>query len=450
MQTLPLEGSSIILHFRRLFSKNVFDHAVVLLLGALLLVGRRTVCAALRIMGLAGEKRFHKYHRVLSEARWSLLQGARILLELLVGSLCGADAPLVFALDETLERRRGDHIAAKGVYYDAVRSSRHQKVKSTGLRWVCMMLLTRIPWAHRVWALPFLTVLAPSGRYFEQRGKTPKKITDWARQMILQVAHWLKGRTLVVVADSAYSTLELLGAVRDRVTFITRLRLDAALYAEPRPRPPGRSGRPPAKGERLPSLGQVLVDPATEWQPLVVPQWYDQKDVQVEVSSGVALWYHKGHQPLPIRWVLLRDPENKKDPAALLSTDVSLSAEAILNYFICRWTVEVTFEEVRARLGVESQRQWSDPAIGRTTPALLALFSITTLWADSLNQTAPLQVAQAAWYEKTLPTFSDALSAVRSQIWEHRDWGTSDPPEDMLQIPRHQLKDLMAILTRAA
>lgn len=450
MHTLPQEGSDIILHFRGLFSKNVFAHVKVLCLGALLSIGRRTVCAALRVLGLGDEKRFHKYHRVLSKARWSLLAGARILLHLLVSTFCAATGPLVFALDETLERRRGARIKARGVYYDPVRSSKQQKVKSTGLRWLSLMLLCHVPWAGRVWALPFFTVLAPSERYFQQIGKAHKKLTRWAAQMLGQLSRWLKGRTLVVVADSTYAALELLHAVHNRLTFITRLRLDAALYAFPRPRPAGRPGPAPAKGARLPSPQQVLQDPLTQWQTLVVPQWYNEPNVAVQVVSEVALWYHKGTPPVPIRWVLLRDEDGKKEPACLLSTNVDLPAAEIINYFIRRWTIEVTFEESRAHLGVETQRQWSDSAIERSTPCLLALFSITALWADSLQKSAPLAVQATSWYHKERPTFCDALSAVRSQIWQQRDWGTSSETDDLLQIPRRVLNELTSILARAA
>lgn len=450
MQPIPQEGSGIILQFRLLFSKKVFAHVVALLCGSLLAIGRHTVCAALRFMGLGEEKRFHKYHRVLSLVKWSALKASRILLELLVKCFCTQEEPLVFGIDETIERRRGEKIKAKGIYRDPVRSSKSHFVKCSGLRWMCMMLLANVPWAGRVWALPFLSVLAPSERYCEQQGKSHKTIADWARQMILQLSRWLKGRTLIVVADSTHAALELLAAVRCHVTFITRLRLDAALYEPPPPGKPGKRGRCPLKGKRLPSLQQLLEDPATEWQTLLLPQWYDEQDVTLRVTTGTALWYHSGMTPVLIRWVLLRDPEGKKNPAALLSTNTQLSAEKIITYFIRRWTVEVTFEETRAHVGIETQRQWSDRAIERSTPCLLGLFSITALWADSLHKTHPIDVQQTAWYKKKLPTFSDALAAVRKQIWQQKNFCISDEKDDIIKIPRHLLNELTDILCRAA
>ena len=449
MQTLPLEGSNIILQFRFLFSKKVFGHVITLLIGSLLAVGKRTVCAVLRFMGLQGEKRFHKYHRVLSLVNWSLLKGAKTLLFLLVGTFCSADQPIVIGIDETIERRRGDKINAKGIYRDPVRSSKSHFVKCSGLRWICMMLLAKIPWAERVWALPFLCALAPSERYHQQQGKRHKTITDWARQMIFQVHRWLK-RPIVVVADSTYSVIDLLAKVRPHVTFITRLRMDAALYELPAEKQPGKAGRPALKGKRLPNLTEVLCSEHTRWQSIVVPQWYNDKEVPMQIATGTALWYHSGMDPVPIRWVLLRDPAGKKEPAALLCTDLELGAGEVIDFFIQRWTVEVTFEESRAHLGVETQRQWSDEAIARSTPCLMGLFSITALWADAIQKTKPIEVEQSAWYEKQRPTFSDALAAVRGQLWRERDFCMSDDKDKMVQIPQSWLSAVLNLLIRAA
>ncbi|MCA1718103.1 MAG: transposase [Actinobacteria bacterium] len=182
--------------------------------------------------GLDQHKRFHRYHRVLSHASWSSREASRILLGLLLEAFVG-EGPLILGIDETLERRWGKKISAKGVYRDPVRSTHENFVKSSGLRWVCVMLLVEIPWTTRVWALPFLSALAPSERYAAQRGKRHKKITEWAWQLLLEVRRWYPKREIVAVADSAYASLKLLFRCRSLsrpVTFITRLRLDAALY----------------------------------------------------------------------------------------------------------------------------------------------------------------------------------------------------------------------------
>ena len=248
------------------------------------------------------------------------------------------------------------------------------------------MLLTPISWANRVWALPFLTVLAPSEGYNKKNRKRHKKLSDWARQMLLQLSRWLPNRLIIIVADSSYAVIELLAAVRDHVCVITRLRLDAALYDFVPPHPKSGAGRPRKKGERLKNLQNLLDDPATEWTKLVIPQWYNHGSVQMLVATGTAIWYHSGMMPLPIRWVIIKDPEGVIKSTALLSTKLDLDPDKIINAFIQRWTVEVTFEELRAHLGVESQRQWSNLAITRSTPILMTLFSIITLWADELNR----------------------------------------------------------------
>ena len=208
--------------FAPLFSNPVFKQVQVLLLGALLTPGKRTVTAALRIMGLSQEKNYHKYHRVLSRARWSPRKAARcLLLQLLSRFAPDPEAPLVFGLDDTIERRRGKKIKAKGIYRDPVRSSKSHFVKTSGLRWLSMMLLVKISWAQHVWALPFLTVLAPSERYHEEQGQHHKTLTDYARQMILQVRRWLPRHKLIFVGDNSFSALAFLASVAEVATFIT-------------------------------------------------------------------------------------------------------------------------------------------------------------------------------------------------------------------------------------
>ena len=421
MPTLPAEYNTILKAFASLFSKRVWLQAQVLVLGAILAPGQRTVTAVLRIMGLSSEKHFQNFHRVLNRAVWSSREASRVLLELLV-AVFAIIGPVVLGLDDTIERRRGAQIKAKGIYRDPVRSSHSHFVKASGLRWLSLMLLAPIPWAKRVWALPFLTVLAPSERYYEKRKRAHKKLTDWARQALLQVRRWLPGRKLVVVMDAGYAAIDFLWQVAklaNPITLIARFRLDAALY-EPAPeRKPGQNGRPRKKGKRLPTLEQVLEDTRTSWKKVVIPNWYGEGRREVEIASSTAVWFHSGMPPLPIRWVLIRDPLGKFKAQALLCTDLNEEPEQILKWFVMRWQLEVTFHEVRDHLGVETQRQWSDWAIARTTPALLGLFSLVTLLANTHAQNGNIPVRQAAWYRKPLPSFSDALALVRQEVWQH-------------------------------
>jgi hypothetical protein len=449
MRVLPPELRAVLVPFAPLFSRRVFEHALVLLVGTILVPGRRTVTAALRVMGQAHCAGFHRYHRVLSRATWSARHAAWVLLKMLLESFAPT-GPLVFGIDDTIERRWGRKIAARGIYRDPVRSSRGHFVKASGLRWMSLMLLTPIPWAGRVWALPFLTVLAPSERYASRAGKPHKTLLDWARQMVLQLRRWLPEREIIVVGDNTYAAIEWLDSVRRSATAITRLRLDAALYAPAPPRKPGTRGRPRKKGKRLPTLNEVLADPRTSWRRVQVSQWYGRTERELEIATGTALWYHSGLPVVPLRWVLVRDPQGELDPKAFLCTDLELDPVAILSHFVRRWQVEVTFEEVRAHLGVETQRQWSDLAIARTTPCLLGLFSLVALMAERLHARGALVVRQAAWYEKPVPTFSDALAAVRRQLWKQQSFSISPSETQITKIPRALLERLTDALAYAA
>lgn len=421
MLTLPSEYLTLIQVFAPLFSKRVWCHIQILVIGAILAPGKRTVTAVLRIMGLSQETHFQNYHRVLNRAVWSSLEISHRLLTLLVTTFA-AMGDVVLGLDDTIERRRGEQIKARGIYRDPVRSSHSHFVKASGLRWLSLMLLVPIPWAQRIWALPFLTTLAPSERYYQDRVRGQKVLTDWARQMLLQIRRWLPKRRLVLVADASFAVLVLLARMQrlaNPICMVVRFRLDAALYEPAPPRRPHQHGRTPSKGKRLPTLEQVLKDRKTVWKRVTVWHWYGERKRVVEITSATAGWYHSGMPIVPHRWVLIRDPKRTFKPHALLCTDLAVKPEQILKWFVMRWRVEVTFQEVRAHLGVETQRQWNEWAILRTTPALLGLFSLVTLLAHRLVKRDQLPARQSAWYAKRLPTFSDALGVVRQHLW-HR------------------------------
>jgi DDE superfamily endonuclease len=452
MDTLPPAMIPLVAPFAPLFSDRVWRHALVLVAGTLLAPGKRTVCAALRAAGLSHSKHFARYHRVLNRATWSSLAVARVLLGLLVAAFAPTGV-LVFGLDETIERRWGPRIAARGLYRDAVRSSKDYFVKVSGLRWLCLLLLVPLPWAERVWALPCLTVLAPSARHDRERGRRHKKLTDWARQVLLRLRRWLPDRAIVVVAASGYAAIELLARcarLADPITVITRLRLDAARYEPAPPRAPGQRGRPRLKGQRLPTLAARSADPATAWATITVADWYGEGARAVEVAADTAVWYHTGLPPVPIRWALIRDPQGRFDTQALLCTDPAVAPAQLLAWFVLRWRPEATFEEVRRHLGVETQRQWSDLAILRTTPALFGLFSLVALYAHPrMGPTGDL-VRQAAWYHQPFPTFSDALALVRREIWGRVAFCMSDRQADLVKVPRALLERFADTLCYAA
>ena len=452
MPTLPAAMITVLSAFAPLFSARVWAHAQVLVMGAILAPAQRTIAAALRVTGLAQVRQFHRYHRVLSRAAWSELAVGRVLLALLVAAFAPT-GPLLFGIDETLERRRGKRIAAKGIYRDPVRSSHSHFVKASGLRWVCLMLLVPIPWAAWTWALPVLTALAPSERYDREQGRRHKSLTDWARQLLLAVRRWWPERAIVAVADSTYAALEFLAACRSwraPVTVVTRLRLDAALYAPAPPRRPGQIGRPRLKGVRQPTLAAVAADPQIRWTAITVPQWYGTGARTIEIASATAVWYHSGLPPVPLRWVLIRDPQGTFATQALLCTDLAVAPAQILAWFVQRWQLEVTFEEARRHLGLETQRQWSAAAIRRTTPALLGLFSLITLLTHRTLPAPVSIVRHATWYHKREPTFADALALTHRDIWQHHAFSMSPCSGEIVKLPRAVLDRLTETLCYVA
>ncbi len=425
-------------------SPRVWSYAQVLITGAILARGQRTVTAVLRVMGLGDEPHFVNYHRVLQRAVWSSLAISGTLLFLLMQTFVPT-GPLLIGGDDTIERRWGLKIAARGIYRDPVRSSQSHFVKASGLRWLTLMLLVPVPFAQRVWALPFLTILAPSERYYEKKGRAHKKLTDWLRQALLQIRRWVPQRAVVFVADSSYAVIDLLACMTQLatpITMVVRFRLDAALYEPAAPRHPAQQGRTRKKGARLPTLAQVAANKQTRWQRHIVRYWYGELKRTIEITSGTAVWFHSGHPAVPIRWVVVRDPLGKFKTQALLCTDLQAQPQQIVEWFVQRWQLEVTFREVREHLGVETQRQWSALAIARTTPALLGLYSLITVLAHRLAQRGKVLTRRTAWYRKPRPTFSDALASVRYEVWRCPTFHTSQANHDIAKLPATVLKRL--------
>ena len=448
MPSLPPEMIVLLAPFAQLFSDRVWLHAQVLMAGAILAPGKRTVSSCLRVMGLAGESHFTNYHRVLNRATWSALQASKILLGVLVLVCVPLGATIVLGADDTVERRSGRKIKAKGCYRDAVRSSKKHVVRCFGLKWVALMLLVPVPWAQRVWALPFLTALCWPRKSPHHR--CHKTSVDWVRQRMKQVRRWLPQRLLVLVVDGGFAAVALALAGGDsQVTMVARLRLDAALYHPPAPAPAGTRGRKPLKGQRQRSLKVWAARSDPPWEELEV-DWYGGERKALWVFSRTARWYTPGQAPVAIRFVLVRDPEGKLQDAAFLCTDLQATPEQILHWVVMRWSVEVTFEEARAHLGLETQRQWSDPAIARTTPVLLGLFSLVTVLALRLGPSGQVPVETTAWYHKAEPTFSDCLTLVRRQLWRARYFVNSAAPAEYVQLPREAFEVLLNDLPLAA
>jgi len=451
MLSIPQEIRIVLFAFAPLFSTPVWQNATVLAIGAILCVGKRTVTSALKVMGLQHEKRFANYHRVLNRAKWNVLNGANILLGLII-CLVPPGWPLIIAVDETIERRKGKKIKAKGCYRDAVRSSQSKVVHCFGLKWICMMAIVPLPSSKRAWALPFLTVLAPSKNYHQAQNKRHKTTVDWTCQMIKQVRRWVPDRRIILIGDGAYAAVKLAlccCGLQVPVCLVSRLRLDPALYDFPPPDQPGKRGPKPKKGNRQTPLFEQIHDQSIQWTSIVI-DWYDGIKRELEFFSGISLWYTPGQNPVPIKWVVVRDPEGKLRTEAFFSTDLNASEKQILNWFVLRWNIEITFEEMCAHLGLETQRQWSDLAIARTTPVLFALFSMIVLMAVELSKSKTIKILTCAWYKKTDATFSDIIAFVRRHIWYFRNLTKSSQTHDSSYFQNNFLESILHVVCYAA
>ncbi|HYU76143.1 MAG TPA: transposase [Ktedonobacteraceae bacterium] len=441
--SLPSPIIAVLAYFEPLFTTPTWKKVVTLVVGTLLARGRRTVTAALRQMDQQMNGQFSLFHHVLNRARWSPLEVSRRLLQVLVGTFVYAGGTVEIVIDETLERRWGRKISKRGHWRDSLRSSKERAVSSSGLRWITMALVVTLPWTKLRWALPFLSVLATTPKVSEvlkQRHKTTARI---AQQLVSTVRRWLPQVAIKVIGDGAYSVIELgLTCLKQGVSLIAPLRLDARLFAPPPSPKPHQKGRPRVVGQRLPQLSTVLHDPNTPWETLTV-KWYGGTERKLDVTTGTALWYSTGTDPLPIRWILTRDPEGKREPKAYFSTDQAQSATEIVEDFVKRWPIEVTYEESRAHLGVETQRQWSDLAIERSTPCLFGLYSLVVLLGYALHPDGVIPVQQAAWYPKAQATFSDVLATVRQHVWAEVTFQTSPAHPDVCLVSRSDLNRLV-------
>lgn len=427
---------TILTEFATAFTAPTFRKVLVLVYGTILAPGRRTVAAALRAMGLADTPHFTNYHRVLNRAQWSTWVVSKLLLRLIIRLCLTEREALLLVIDETLERRQGPTIRYIAWFRDPLRSTAKRVSHALGIRWICLTVLVRVPWSQRPWALPFMTLPALSPTVSKRLGKPHRTLVEWADLMIQRVRRWQPEREIVLVGDGSYAAVVLVQRcqrLKRPVALVSRLRLDARLFDPPSPQPPSKRGPKPKKGARQSKLYERLVDPDTVWQTLPLP-WYGTRKT-VAYCTGTALWHVTGHDPVPIRWVLVRCPDDSFPPRALFCSDPTCSYLRILLLALARWNIEVTFQELRAHLGFETQRQWSQRAIERTTPCLFGLFSLVVLLARTLYPTT-LPIRTAAWYHKEQATFCDALAVVRRDLLALPNYTTSSADPDPVLIPR--------------
>jgi hypothetical protein len=425
MPNLPMPIISVLSIFLPLFSQPSFLNFLLLFQGHILCKGRRTITEILKQVGLRNIKNYSKYHDFFRKAKWSALKGAEILFLKLV-SLTPSE--ITISIDSTVERRKGPKIKGLGIQRDAVRSTKARKVLVPGLNWLVCAIHIKLPWCNQGWALPFLTILMPPERPLSSsknkkdlsKVRKHKTMNEWACQVAMLLRRWLgPSKKITIVADSAFATYILANTcIVLGITLVSRMRLDARLFDFP-PIPKQGRGRKRLVGKRLPTFKTMFEDPSLIWGKTEVVWYGGEKNNNIEILTGSCLWYGYGIRPVPLNWVLTRNLDNPKEqPVALFSTDIETLPTSIIETFVNRWQIEVTFEEVRRHLGMETQRQWSDNAIDRITPSILASYSIINLIALELHESTgeDIPIQTSSWYKKTHVTFSDVLAYVRMKI----------------------------------
>ena len=428
--------------FAPAMTKANFKHSLVLIYGAILTPGKRTVTSALKATGVT-DPNFDKYHRVLSRNKWSAKEVSFILLGLLIHYFIPKGGNITLIADETLERRQGKRIKIKGWYKDPIRSKGAKVVTSQGIRWLSIMLLVKTRWSSREWALPFFTVPTLSDKVCKKVKKTHRTSSWWVVYALEKISKRFPEHNITLIGDGGFAVVGLVSECqRLKVNLISRFRLDGGLYDFPGEQRSNKRGPKPKKGAKQLKLEDRLHHVETVWSKAIVP-WYAGTEKELFYTTGVSLWYTPKHNPVPIHWVLVKYQEEdartglkKWKASSYFCSDTSSSTPVseIIGGYASRWNIEVTFEELRAQLGFETQRQWSTRSIERTTPCLFGLFSIVVLIAHVLHpEKLPVETSQ--WYEKEEATFSDALGAVRSHLWGNLNYMKSSKQDDMRLIP---------------
>jgi DDE superfamily endonuclease len=420
MTTLPSAMLAVLAPFASVFhQERVFRKAITLLIGCILCVGGVTVCAALRALGLETDTAYCRFHRLLSRNQWNMLTASKILLQLIVNAFCSSI--LTFSIDDTIERRRGKKIKAKGIFKDPVGTGNGKHVTCSGLRWVPVMVLIKVPFMKRTVALPFIVPLSLSERSATKIGSRHKSPQRIAEQICHLLRRWFPDRTIVLVADSAYTTTGLFKACQKlNIQLVTRARSNLRFCQLAPPRT-GKRGRPRTKGDRLPSLKELRDSADLKWTQAVV-EGYGGVEEMKWLATLDCLWDSVEGGIIKVRLVFVKALEDDFDAPVfcLITSALLLSAEQIVGVYGMRWSQEVTHREVREHIGVETQRQWSDLAIQRTTPLLFGIYSLIFLFIHQLYGRDGVSPMQATWYQKKEPAFSDLLHSIRSTIREHQ------------------------------
>jgi hypothetical protein len=353
--SLPKAAEPLISCFSVAFSRRTFQRVIVLILGAILALRQRTVTNMLRVVGTLAHGHWSDFHRVLCRASWSCRPLGKVLAAMVL-ELIPADQPVVCPVDDTTPQHKGKHVWGKGCHHDACRSTHSHMVWVWGHKWVVLAINVKFPFASRPWALPVLCALYRPRELNDKDGRRHKTPIRLGMQLLAALIHWFPERKFILVGDGGYGSHELARFChrhRRHATLVSRFWATANLYDPPPQRRSRKNGRPRQKGRKLPSPEAVVKKGKRK---RFTVNWYGGKSRRVELVSGEGQWFKAAEGLVPVRWVFVHDLQGTHRDEYFYSTDSTLRADQIVSFFTGRWSIEVTFQEVRAHLGFATTR----------------------------------------------------------------------------------------------
>ena len=418
MASVPKALQVVFVAWSTVFSESVFPKFMTLLQGAVLTTGCRTVSRILRLVGSLADAHPSSYHRILSHRRWSMWPMARALAGYIILAFYHKGWIRLVG-DETVTEHPGKKVFGKGRHRDAKRSTHSYIAHLWGHKWVVLAILVDLPGTNRPWALPVLVALYRDKKANEALGRRHKTPADLMRQLLCVMLRWFPMRKFVFSGDGGYASHALTRFAhhhRKQLTLVSRFHADANLFATP-PKPNQKSaGRPRIKGKKQPHPEDIVK--RTKHRKKLCVGWYGGENRQVEVVTGTGHWYRAGEGVVEVLWVHVHDLTGTHRDEYFYTTDVSLSAKQVIEYFTGRWSIEVTFQEARAYLGVETTRGWSRLTVLRAEPCLFGLYTVVALWYAALPA-SDRQDLVVEWKGKVAITYSDAVTIVRRDLWRH-------------------------------
>ena len=443
---LPAEAAPLLLALHPAFTQPTRHRFLLLMTAATLTTGRRTVANLLRTAGPLAEGHKTSFQRVWSAASWSGLRLACLLTGFVLRHLV-PDGRVTLVGDDTVESHPGNRVYGKARHRDPVRSSHAYTAWRYGHKWVVLAALVRFPFGARPWALPVLVDLYRSEADNRARRRPHRTPAQLMCRLLRLVLLKFPGRSVLFVGDAGYGTHEVARFVyrhRTRLSMVSKLHPDANLFDPPPPY--AGLGRPRVKGARRPKPREAVAQ-RRRFHRLTV-SWYGGGTRRVRSADGAGHWHKSGKGLVPLRWVFVRDDTGTHRDEYLFTTDLTLSPAAVIGHYTGRWNIETTFAELRAHLGLETTRGWSQRTVLRAAPCLFGLYTAVAVLFHALPEGK--RVGSVAWPGKEETTFSDALAAVRRWLWSEWVFPQAEGGTAVAKLPQPVRELILSALAPAA